>query len=176
MRQCAPVNIVVDENNPMKCPCCDTEVEPHEMDVAFGLPDAIFCMPKEQRQARAKTHSDFCSLDETRYFIRGVAYVLVQRLNTNFGWGVWAEVPRETFYRYHEIYDRDGTNEAPAAGVLANTPADYLDVPQPLEIHFGPPDKRPTFKFGPSEGQLYLEQANGMEVEKWHSIVDRYVR
>lgn len=158
----------------MKCPCCDKDVEPHQMDVAFGLPDAIFALPDAQRAERAKTHSDLCSLDDTRYFIRGVVYVPVQQLGTNFGWGVWAEVSEETFFRYHKIYDNDGSNEPPAAGILANTPPGYTNVEQPLEIHFGPPDKRPVFTPSPTAGEFYHEQIEGMPVRKWHSIVERY--
>lgn len=70
------------------------------MDVTFGLPDDIFALSEEQREVRTKTHSDLCSLDDKRYFIRGVVYVPVQELGTKFGWGVWAEVSEETFYRY----------------------------------------------------------------------------
>jgi hypothetical protein len=146
------------------------------MDVAFGLPDAIFDLSEDQRAARAKTHSDLCSLDGTRYFIRGVIYVPVQQLGTNFGWGVWAEVSEEIFFRYREIYDEDGSNEPAAAGILANTPPEYSSVEQPLEIHFGPPDKRPLFKLTPSQSELYHEQVEGLAVRKWHSIIERYAR
>jgi hypothetical protein len=158
----------------MKCPCCEKEVEPHQMDVAFGLPDDIFALSEEQREARAKIHTDLCSLDEKRYFIRGVVYVPVQQLDANFGWGVWAEVAEDTFFRYHELYDKDGSNEPPAAGVLANTLPDYPDVEQPLEIRFGPPDKRPIFKPTPTESEFYLEQIEGLPVRKWHGIIERY--
>lgn len=144
------------------------------MDVAFSLPDAIFALPEEQREVRGKTHTDLCSLDDRRYFIRGVVYVAVQALGTDFGWGVWAEVSEGTFCRYQEIYDKDGSNEPPAAGVLANTPPGYADVEQPLEIHFGPPDKRPIFKPTPTESEFYHEQIEGLPVRKWHSIIERY--
>jgi hypothetical protein len=158
----------------MKCPCCGKEVELHDMDVAFGLPDAIFTLPEEQRGARAKTHTDLCSLDDRRYFIRGVVYVPVKELAANFGWGVWAEVSEETFHRYRDLYDKDGTNEPPAAGVLANIPPGYAEIEQPLEIHFGAPDKRPVFKPTPTESEFYHEQIDGLPVRKWHSIVERY--
>jgi hypothetical protein len=144
------------------------------MDVAFGLPDAIFALPEDQRAVRAKTHSDLCSLDDTRYFIRGVVYVPVQQLGSNFGWGVWAEVSAETFFRYNAIYDKDGSNEPPAAGILANIPPGYTEVEQPLEIHFGLPDKRPAFKPTFAEGEFYHEQIEGLPIRKWHSIIERY--
>jgi len=144
------------------------------MDVAFSLPDAIFALPEEQRAARAKTHSDLCSLDDTRYFLRGVVYVPVQQLNTDFGWGVWAEVSADTFFHYDAIYDKDGSSEPPAAGILANTPPGYTELEQPLEIHFGPPDKRPVFKLSPTDGVFYHEQIEGLPVRKWHSIIERY--
>jgi len=146
------------------------------MDVAFGLPDAIFALPSEQREARAKTHSDLCVLDDSRYFIRGVVYVPVQELGAQFGWGVWAEVSEDTFSRYEEIYDKDGSEEPPAAGILANIPPGYAEVEQPLEIHFGPPDKRPTFKPTPAESEFHREHVEGLPVRKWHSIIERFAR
>ena len=144
------------------------------MDVAFGLPDAIFALPEGQRAARAKIQADLCSLDGTRYFIRGVVYVSVQQLGIDFGWGVWAEVSQDTFFFYNKIYDQDGSNEPPAAGILANTPPDYTEVEQPLEIHFGPSDKRPVFKPTLTEGEFYHEQIKGLPIRKWHSIIERY--
>lgn len=158
----------------MKCPCCGKEIEPHEMDVAFALPDTIFAMPEDQRAARAKTHSDLCSLDDRRYFIRGVVYVPVPQLGTRFGWGVWAEVSKEVFLRYQEIYDEDASAEPPAAGVLANTPPGYSSVEQPLEILFGPPDQRPTFKPSLTDSEFFREHVEGMPVRKWHSIIERH--
>jgi len=144
------------------------------MDVAFGLPDAIFALPEDQRAARAKTHSDFCLLDDKRYFIRGVVYVPVQQLGTNFGWGVWAEVSESVFYRYQDLYDKDGSDEPPAAGILANTPSGYTESEQPLEINFGPTDKRPIFKPTQMDSEFYHEQIAGLPVRKWHSIIGRY--
>jgi hypothetical protein len=143
------------------------------MDVAFGLPDVIHALPEDERAARARTHSDLCSLDDRRFFIRGVVYAPVQQLGTLFGWGVWAEVSREVFLRYQELYDRDATGESPAAGVLANVPPGYERIEQPLEILFGPPDQRPTFRLMPTDSELYREQVEGLPVRKWHRIIGR---
>jgi hypothetical protein len=158
----------------MKCPCCGVEVEASQMDVAFGLPDVIFALPQEQRDARARTHSDLCSLDDGRYFIRGVVYIPVQQLGTKFGWGVWAEVSEDAFLRYRELYDKDGSDEPYVAGVLANTPPDYIEVEQPLKIQFGPPDKRPIFTLTHTQSELFREQTEGLDLAKWHRIVERY--
>lgn len=145
------------------------------MDVAFTLPDAIHAVPEEQRAARGRTHSDLCSLDDQRFFIRGVVYAPVQQLGTLFGWGVWAEVSRAVFLRYQELYDRDASGEPPAAGVLANVPPGYERIEQPLEILFGPPDQRPTFRLVPTDSELYREQVEGLPVRKWHRIIERYL-
>lgn len=143
------------------------------MDMAFVLPDPIYALPEDQRALRAQTHSDLCSLDGRRYFIRGVVYVPVPDLGTEFGWGVWAEVSREVFLRYQEIYDEDASGEPPVAGVLANMPPGYSQIEQPLEIHFGPSDQRPTFKPSPTESEFYREHVGGMPVRKWHRIINR---
>jgi hypothetical protein len=158
----------------MKCPCCGKEIESCEMDVAFALPDVIHALPADQRAVRARTHSDLCSLDDARYFIRGVVYVPVKQLVTLFGWGVWAEVSPAVYLRYREIYDQDGSGEPPAAGVLANTPPGYAAMEQPLAIHFGPPDQRPVFKPTPTDSDFYREYVEGLPVEKWHRIIERH--
>ena len=145
------------------------------MDVAFALPDVIHALPADQRAARARTHSDLCSLDERHFFIRGVVYAPVQELGTLFGWGVWAEVSREVFLRYQALYDQDASGEPPAAGVLANVPPGYAPIEQPLEILFGSPDQRPTFRLVPTDSELYREQVEGLPVRKWHRIVERHL-
>jgi hypothetical protein len=144
------------------------------MDVAFALPDVIHALPEDQRAARARIHSDLCSLDDRRFFIRGVAYAPVQQLGTLFGWGVWAEVSPEVFLRYQELYDQDASDEPPAAGVLANVPPGYDRIEQPLEIVFGPPDQRPTFRLVPTDSEFYREQVEGLPVRKWHRIIERH--
>ena len=106
----------------MKCPCCGQEVVTYQMDLAFALPDAIFALPEDHRAVRAKTHTDLCSLDDSRYFIRVVVYVPVRQFGTDFGWGVWVEVSRDAFFRYREIYEDDASEEPTAAGILANVP------------------------------------------------------
>lgn len=158
----------------MKCPCCGKDVEPHELDVAFALPDVIHALPEDQRAARARTSSDLCSLDERRFFIRGVVYAPVQQLGTLFGWGVWAEVSKEVFLRYQDLYDQDASSELPAVGLLANLPPGYARIEQPLEIRFGPPDQRPTFRLAPTHSELYREQVEGLPVRKWHRIIERH--
>lgn len=72
-------------------------VEPHQMDVAFSLPDAIFALPEEQREVRPKTHTGLCSLDDRRYFIRGVVHIPVQALGTSFGWAPGPKSPKTPF-------------------------------------------------------------------------------
>ncbi|MCU0836886.1 MAG: DUF2199 domain-containing protein [Chromatiaceae bacterium] len=145
------------------------------MDLAFALPDAIHALPEAQRAARATIHSDLCSLDDRRFFIRGVVYAPVQQLGTLFGWGVWAEVSREVFLRYQAIYDQDASGEPPAAGVLANCPPGYERIVQPLEIAFGPADQRPTFRLAPTDSDFYREHVGGMPAQKWHSIIERHL-
>lgn len=159
----------------MKCPCCNEDIDARQMDLAFGLPDVIFALTDEQREVRAKIHSDLCSIDDQRYFIRGVVYVPVTGLGSNFGWGVWAEVSKDTFFKYYSLYDKDGSEEPASAGVLANTPPGYDACEQALEIRFGPSDKRPVFIPMQSDNEFYHEYAHGLPIEKWHTIISRYM-
>jgi len=48
-------------------------------------------------------------------------------------------------------------------------------IEQPLEILFGPPDQRPTFRLVPTDSELYREQVEGLPVRKWHHIIERHL-
>lgn len=157
----------------MKCPCCGDEVGLENLDLGFGLPDEVFQMPSAQRRERVRANSDLCTIDDTRFFLRGVLHVPIQQMEKNFGWGVWAEVSRISFDNYLAHYSENGEAAPAMAGVLANSLPGNEDgtMGLPLLIQMGAPDKRPTFALEPSDNELYREQTEGMPARKWHTLV-----
>jgi hypothetical protein len=59
--------------------------------------------------------------------------------------------------------------------VLANVPPGYERIEQPLEILFGRPDQRPTFRLVPTDTDFYREHVDGLPVRKWHRIIERHL-
>src|ERR1700722_2827789 len=106
---------------------CGTCGEPHEgqpTDAAFKLPDVVFAIPKDEREARAKFDSDFCMF-EGRHFIRCVLALPFAGTEGYFGYGAWAEVDRATFDRYRDISFRDASPDPPGNGTIANRFSSY---------------------------------------------------
>lgn len=154
----------------MKCKCCGKELGEFTLDIAYELPDIIWSIPEEKRIEEAKFNSDLCQYKNKNY-LRGIAYIPIQGTDTNFGWGFWAEVNDEAFEKYLEVYDIDGSKEAPVEGLLANTPPDYEDTNNlKVKIHFGSPTERPNIVIEPNEHKLALEQKHGITIERVHEL------
>lgn len=157
----------------MKCPCCGDEVGLENLSLGFGVPDEVFQMPSAQCRERVRANSDLCSIDDTRFFIRGVLEVPIQQMGLNFGWGVWAEVSQIAFDDYLAHYSENGEELPAMAGVLANGLPGNEDgtLGLPLRIQLRASDKRPAFALEPSDNELYREQTEGMPARKWHTLI-----
>jgi hypothetical protein len=128
-----------------------------------------------ERYARSRSNRDLCTLDESRYFVRGIVPVPFQDLEGDFRWGVWAEVSRETHDRYFAGFSADLTNSAPATGTLANTIPGYLQtIGVEVEIQFQDAGSRPKFVF-PAEAShaLAYEQRSGISGKRHHDILEK---
>jgi hypothetical protein len=154
-----------------QCHHCGKELGEHPLDVGFSLPDVVWALDKDERDRRAKFDTDLCVLDVSRFFIRGIAFVPVVATDRRFCWGFWAEVTRDVFGRYLELYNVDAVNEPIAAGCLANTPVGYPPLQgHPVDIAFATARERPRFTLHASAHPLFLEQQNGIPITRVHEI------
>lgn len=154
---------------------CGTCGELHEglpTDRAWKLPDEVWALGEEEREARAKYTDDLCQLDE-RYFIRCILKVPFQELEGYYGWGVWAEVAKEHFYRYLDLYSEDASGEPPVPGTLANEISQYgTTLGLPVSVQFATATSRPAVHMPLSTGHmLAVEQSAGMSNARYHDIL-----
>jgi hypothetical protein len=156
------------------CKTCGKSHEGHPTDRGFTLPDDVWAIPEEEREAAAKFTSDLCQLDE-RYFIRCLLPVPFKEREGYYGWGVWAEVSWPIFQRYLEIYEEDATGEPSVQGKLANqVPVYEPTVGLPVVIKFGISSQRPTLQFpAGANHQFALEQSQGMSEVRYHEVLER---
>jgi hypothetical protein len=156
----------------MKCAGCGKEISEHQTDMGFQLPDIVWQLSEDEKKKRAKFDSDLCRLDMERYFVRGVTLIPFQSRSDAFAWGFWAEVTKDDFFHYVDIYDKDGSNEPTIRGRLANTPEGYENLEgYPVIVKFGLPSKRPIFELLPSDHKLYQEQVEGITDQRLHEIL-----
>lgn len=154
---------------------CGTCGELHEglpTDRAWKLPDEVWALSEDEREARAKWTDDLCQLDE-RYFIRCVLKVPFRELEGYYGWGVWAEVAEKDFRRYLKLYSEDASGEPPVPGTLANAITQYgAAVGLPVSVQLGNATSRPNLHVPLSTGHmLAVEQAAGMSNARYHDIL-----
>ena len=154
------------------CPGCGMDHEGLPTDRAFKLPDEVWAIPESERSERAKFNTDLCQFGD-RFFMRCILYVPFTWRDDAFGWGVWAEVSEETFYRYVELFDKDATAAEPARGKLANALSLYPDADgQELTIEFNDASSRPTLRTLPdSSTSLAVEQREGIDQQRYHNIL-----
>jgi hypothetical protein len=156
------------------CGICDQEHSGLPLDYAFGLPDEVFALGYLDRYRRTRSNEDLCTLDERRFFIRGVLSVPFVESDQEFVWGLWVEVTRDHHDLYLAGYYEDLSDNAPFLGQLANEIPGYgACLGLPLDVQFRSGNDRPTFHVARSiEHPLSREQQGGITAARHHEILE----
>ncbi len=105
----------------------------------YLLPDPIFSLTADEKEARAKIDSDFASLDGSRFFARAMVPIPVEGLGS---WNVatWCEISRADFQALLDVWNLpEEYIRFSCEGKLANDcadvdPAGYLDAAVTLGV------------------------------------------
>ena len=146
----------------MLCSVCGKDHPVENIEKSFRLPDVIFAVPEEERESRAKLSPNFCVLDDSRVFVRGVVPVPIKEKDDVYCWGVWAEVAWDTYSELYNTWDEDDCSEfEDLKGLLANALPTYEDTFElPLRI-VRKSDTRPFFFVIPDH-PLKKDQQDGI--------------
>ncbi|MBD1865643.1 DUF2199 domain-containing protein [Trichocoleus desertorum] len=157
-----------------RCTICEQDHSDVPMDIAQPRPIDYYAIPPEARDERITITADLCCIDDKRYFLRGYMPIPVQDSPEVFGWGVWTEVEENSFYRYIELYEVDGTKEPPFPGLLSAAlncyqPSTYQ---LPLYVQLRGAQDRPLLSF-PEQVQhpLAQEQRDGITMARVYEIL-----
>jgi hypothetical protein len=107
------------------CSVCGEFHAERMLDIRLSLPDPIFALDDEERDARAWLADDFAVLDEDRFFVRGLLELPILELRSRFGYGTWVEVAADEFRQLLEHW-QDPEQFAPVKGTVANELAPYV--------------------------------------------------
>jgi len=140
------------------------------MAYAFAEPDAWHTVPLEQRASRGVLGTDTCTVDG-RHFIRGRIVAAVAGAG-EFIWGVWAEVSKQSFARFGELWDvRLREHEPPLPGALANEiPLYPPTLNLTCRIRLQNRRARPIFAIEAADHPLAREQRDGMSLDRVKEI------
>ena len=129
------------------CSECGAVHSRADVELAFKLPDAIFALSAEERDARCIVGKEECTLDGQRYFLRGLIPIPVRGRERVYCIGAWAEIDAATRTRIRELWtDPLQSSEPPFAAILANS---ISLVPStlglPISLRLTGPTTRPEF-------------------------------
>ena len=88
-----------------RCECCGEWHVGAPTDFGFQLPDDAWSMPREQRPARLNAERRLsCAIDMERNGSSSAVWreSRSSRRKGYFAWGLWAEVSKRDFFRYHD--------------------------------------------------------------------------
>jgi hypothetical protein len=143
----------------------------------FREPDEVFALPYIAKYLRTRSNADLCTLDESRYFLRGHLQLPLTD-GGEFGWGVWVEVSHD----HHDVYAGQIVCEAegrPSAqyrleGRLANAIPGYrATLGVAVDVLLGEAGQRPSLWL-PSRSRhtLAREQAGGISAARHHQLLE----
>jgi len=143
-------------------------------DWGYKLPDLVHDLAYTERYVRCRHNSDLCTLDESRYFIRGLLPVpLLDAPGSTFHWGLWVEVDHATHDTYLLGFHEDLSRMPRCIGHIANEIPGYGDTTGlPVHVQFAGHDQRPTFWFEPTLSHaLAHEHRAGISAKRHHDVL-----
>lgn len=143
-------------------------------DYGFRLPDEVHALTYVDRYLRSRSNADLCTLDECRYFFRGLIPVPFSDSDAEFGWGVWVEVSKQHHDVYVSGFGENLSNAPPFPGRLANDIPGYGGtVGLIVAAQFQSANSRPVFSFPETSSHaLALEQRHGITRKRHHDLLE----
>ena len=155
------------------CEVCGERHEGLQKDKGFRLPDDVFALDYIESYTRTRNNNDFCTLDESRHFLRALMEVPLSYTNEYFGWGFWVEVDRESLELALATWDGGADETGEFMGKLANDLPCYESLAgEPVWVKLYD-NHRPLLRF-PEKAthQLAEEQREGISLERHHELVE----
>jgi len=144
--------------------------------MGFDEPIYVAQMPEDERAKRVFLTTDFCVVDDTSFFVRGVLVLPVIGIEESFGWGVWSSLSQANFTRYQQHYGDDVSDWQPMFGWLSNRLPDYPDtVNLAVSMQTSTRGQRPLLTLKPGDHPLARDQAAGISLERVLAIVGPFI-
>jgi hypothetical protein len=150
------------------CSVCGQHHDELLLDIRMGLPQAVYALPDDKRDARAEMGEDsgvYRSADgREHYYVRALLQIPIPELDRYFGYGTWIEVDGPSYDRLGELWDDErGLHEPPFAGRLANELPPYAGtLGLPVMLQLREVNLLPTVELVETDHVLRAEQRDGI--------------
>ena len=156
------------------CATCGQEHPGLPTDYGFRLPDEVHALSYVDRYLRSRSNADLCTLDEHRYFIRGVIAIPFVGSSEEFCWGVWVELNKAHHDAYVEGFERGLSDSPRFIGRIANEIPSYNGtIGLEVEVQLQSEGTRPSFHFPDAASHaLAHEQRGGITHKRHHDLLE----
>jgi hypothetical protein len=106
-------------NELIKCSCCEKMIPANTAELTFMRPDIIAALTKEQREQRCQQEwEDGYTLDNERFFVKGLIPFPIQSSEDNYCLGAWIEVSETSYAAIIDDWEND--RASPSKDVIGN--------------------------------------------------------
>lgn len=174
-----------------KCKVCKAVHQDVPLVFFCGNPHDYEDLDDEAKKSRAKVSSDLCSIDNQRFYVRGLVEVPVLEPELDKGptaaaakanapkkfsdiklvWGVWVQVDAQEFFKIMEKWSDDAELVVP--GMLGNIMQPYPDtLHQPVTMRTRPGGLRPIVTLDSADNSLATEVNNGISFKRLETLIE----
>lgn len=184
-------DLTLDDLAAMRWKCADCEDEHHGPCLDIGYSEPYYWGEKETKQAsksgvfarlsrkkpRTFLTSDYCAIENSGYFVRGVIELPILGTDEYFRWGVWGSLKRENFEKVMELEDDPKVVDLPPLFAwLSNEIADYgQTLNLKMYAKYRDVTERPYFELEPTDHPLAQEFHRGISPERVRDLTMRFM-
>jgi len=150
------------------CSCCGRQFDELPIHWSADAPAHYDALSETERRSRATLSTDFCTIGDDAFFIRGQIEIPLIGTSESLTWGVWASLSAASMERAKQVWDRpDRASEAPFFGWLSSALPLYPDTIN-LKSHvlLRPPPNIPFVELEPTDHPLAVEQRKGVTLAR----------
>lgn len=161
-----------------RCATCGKYHAALPLDLGFEHPVQLSNIPASEQSRRVRQNLDWCVIDEKEFYVRGVLKIPIvdHPKGESFCYGVWVSLSEKSYTHYIGL----GNGIVPAGtrffGWFCNRIENYPDTLS-LKTNVLPQSNgmRPWIVLQPTDHPLYIDQKQGLSMDRVHELVGRYL-
>jgi hypothetical protein len=140
----------------------------------FQEPDEVFALAYIPKYLRVRSNADLCTLDESRFFLRGNLLLPLREGEGDFSWGIWVEVSEDHHAVYAAQILKQSFEQMRLEGRIANSIPGYRStLGIRVDVLLDESGDRPTLWLpARSRHALAREQAKGISSKRQHELLE----
>jgi hypothetical protein len=156
------------------CSCCGRQIDELPIHWSVNAPALYDALSETERSSRATLSTEFCTIDDNVFFIRGQIEIPLIGSSEKFTWGVWASLSAASIKRARNALNwPDRVSEPPFFGWLSSALPLYPNtINLKSYVHLRAQPEIPFVVLEPTSHPLAVEQREGITLARAVQIAE----